>query len=96
VTGSIVSLLAHFGWRRFTIVAGSTGRWQSIATQLEMTASKRGLIANGRFMFQEPYALESGDNPLPDIVEMSYVDTRGSSGVDFFCYSLLLTINTAL
>ena len=34
VTRSIISLLLHFNWRKFTLVVGTSSKWQSIAEKV--------------------------------------------------------------
>lgn len=79
VTKSIVSLLQHFGWRRYTMVVSSTSRWQSIADQLLSISAKYNVTNNARFDFQESYVLENLNNRMATIVTDSYLDTRSES-----------------
>ena len=80
VTTAILSLLNHFAWRRFTLVVGSTERWESIASNLQLKADLFNLTINGRFDFGEPYYRELDEgNSIETIVEQSYIDTRGET-----------------
>ncbi|CAH1793794.1 unnamed protein product [Owenia fusiformis] len=81
VTKSIIALLLKFNWMRFTIVAGSYPKWQDIAKNLEYIATRHNFTINGRFDFEQPYypdykSKSPRGDPLPRIVQESYVDTR--------------------
>jgi len=78
VTKSVLAVLSHHGWRRFSIVVGSSDRWRSIAEHVSMVTGEHGMTVNERFEFAEPYVPDLGHNPLPEIVEKSYLDTRGN------------------
>jgi hypothetical protein len=85
VTQSVFALLAYHGWRRFSIVSGSSERWRSIADQVVMMAGHFNMTINGRFNFSEPYVPEVGVDPLPGIVDDSYTDTRGIVRMERHC-----------
>jgi len=90
VTKSIVALLMHFGWRRYTMVVGSTTRWQSIADQLQSISARHNVTVNARFDFQEPYTVEDLNNPMETIVTDSYLDTRSEFIPSIEIYNLSL------
>ena len=78
VTKSVLAVLTHHGWRRFTIVTGSTEKWRWVADQVESASQLHGLTVNARFQYTELYyMLETSADPMPNIVERSYIDTRG-------------------
>src|SRR6218665_3229265 len=83
VTKSVLSLLIHFRWRHFTIVSGSSEAWQSISAQLEDMALRFRLALNHPIqLFQEPYSAGSDQSDpveIWDIVENTYIDTRGKT-----------------
>ncbi len=79
VTESVLALFDYYRWRRFTIIAGSSGRWQSIADQVVSKAQDHGMEINGRYEFDEPYIPEHYIGALPDIVNSSYQHTRGTA-----------------
>ena len=81
VTKSVLAVISYHGWCRFSIVVGSSERWRSIADHVVMATGEHGMTVNERFEFAEPYAPEIagfGKNPLPGIVDESYLDTRGN------------------
>lgn len=51
-----------------------------------MVAGQYGMTINGRFNFTEPYVPEAGVDPLPGIVDDSYLDTRGIVMIVKFCH----------
>ncbi|XP_048763359.2 receptor-type guanylate cyclase Gyc76C-like [Ostrea edulis] len=76
VTKSLVALLLHFNWRKFTMVVGSSHKQQTIAEKLLEYAEISNITVNDRQEYTEPYMPFTNGNPFPGIVDRSYVDTR--------------------
>jgi guanylate cyclase len=77
VTKSIIALLKHFDWSRFTLVVGSTHRQQTIASKLLEQAQKHNISLNQREDYEEPHIPVAYGNPFPAIVDKTFIDTRG-------------------
>ncbi|XP_070186172.1 guanylate cyclase 32E-like [Littorina saxatilis] len=76
VTTSIVSLLLHFNWTRFSIIVGSSHGQQRIAKKLQELAKQNNLTVNHEKQFTEPHMSLMAGNPFPEIVQQTFVDTR--------------------
>ena len=76
VTKSIIALLSNFNWHKFTMIVGSSRKWQSIAEKLRELSLAHNMSINGRFDFDEPHVPETKGNPFPTIVGKSYIGTR--------------------
>ena len=78
VTKSLVALLLHFKWMKFTMVVGSSHKQQTIADKLLEYADMFNITVNDKQEYSEPYMPFSNGNPFPGIIDRTYVDTRGS------------------
>ena len=76
VTRSIVALLLHFHWQKFTIIVGSSDRWQGISQKLEELSAEHNLTVNAKHVYSEPHMIDRTGNPFPRIIADSYIDTR--------------------
>ena len=77
VTTSILSLLLHFNWTRFSLVVGSSHGQQRVARKLLQLAKDHNLTVNHVKEFREPYMSLVAGNPFPEIIQETYVETRG-------------------
>lgn len=77
VTKSLVALLLHFKWMKFTMIVGSSHKQRTIADKLLEYAELFNITVNGKQEYVEPYVPFSNGNPFPGIVDRTYVDTRG-------------------
>lgn len=87
VTKSLVALLLHFNWRKFTMVVGSSHKQQTIAEKLLEYAEISNITVNDRQEYTEPYMPFTNGNPFPGIVDRSYVDTRGIT-LKYYCTAI--------
>ncbi|XP_041363434.1 receptor-type guanylate cyclase Gyc76C-like [Gigantopelta aegis] len=76
VTKSIISLLLHFNWRMYTLVAGDTHQQQTIADYLIELSTLYNITLNDRRNYREPHYPLTVGNPFPGIVDATYVGTR--------------------
>lgn len=76
VTSSIISLLLHFNWKRFTLVAGKSHKRQTIAKKLLEQAKVYNITINDIQEYQDPHLPLTLGNPFPGIVERTFIDTR--------------------
>lgn len=76
VTKSLVALLLHFKWMKFTMIVGSSHKQRTIADKLLEYAELFNITVNGKQEYVEPYVPFSNGNPFPGIVDRTYVDTR--------------------
>ncbi|XP_076454270.1 guanylate cyclase 32E-like [Babylonia areolata] len=76
VTTSVLSLLLHFNWTRFSLVVGSSHGQQRVALKLQELARAHNLTVNHKKDFKEPHMSLVAGNPFPEIVQDTYVETR--------------------
>ncbi|KAK3090839.1 hypothetical protein FSP39_015066 [Pinctada imbricata] len=76
VTKSIISLLLHYNWRKFTLIVGTSHKQQTISENLEEQCKLLNLTINAKKEFKEPHVPLTTGNPFPGIVESTYVHTR--------------------
>lgn len=78
VTNSLISLLLHYNWRRFTLVAGLSHKPQTIAKKLLQQAKIYNITLNDKQDYKDPHLPLASGNPFPGIVEKTFIDTRGT------------------
>ncbi|XP_064600660.1 receptor-type guanylate cyclase Gyc76C-like [Liolophura sinensis] len=90
VTKSIIALLKHFKWRKFTMVVGSSHKQKTIADRLAELCDMYDVQINDRKEYPEPHIPLTMANPFPRLVEETYIRTRvyvflgdGNGIVDF-------------
>ncbi|XP_067672453.1 receptor-type guanylate cyclase Gyc76C-like isoform X2 [Haliotis asinina] len=76
VTKSIISLLLHFNWHRYTLVVGSSHQDQTIAEKLSELSKLYNITINKRMKYKEPHIPVLTGNPFPGIVDETFVGTR--------------------
>ncbi|XP_071105845.1 receptor-type guanylate cyclase Gyc76C-like [Haliotis cracherodii] len=76
VTKSIISLLLHFKWHRYTLVVGSSHQDQTIANKLSELSKRHNITINKRMKYKEPHIPVITGNPFPGIVDETYIGTR--------------------
>ncbi|XP_033751446.1 receptor-type guanylate cyclase Gyc76C-like [Pecten maximus] len=76
VTRSIISILLHFKWSRFSLIVGSSHKQQTIAEKLLELAKSYDIVLNDRKDYTEPHIPLTTGNPFPGIVENTFIDTR--------------------
>ncbi|XP_050390613.1 receptor-type guanylate cyclase Gyc76C [Patella vulgata] len=76
VTKSIISLLKHFNWRKYTLIVGSSHKETTTAEKLIQLSEMYNITINDRKTFDEPHIALTTGNPFPGIVEETYVGTR--------------------
>lgn len=78
VTSSLISLLLHFNWKRFTLITGKSHKRQTIARKLLEQAKVYNMTINDIQEYQDPHLPLTFGNPFPGIVERTFIDTRGT------------------
>ncbi|XP_055334707.1 receptor-type guanylate cyclase Gyc76C-like [Paramacrobiotus metropolitanus] len=76
VTKSIIALLKHFDWQKFSIVYGSTHAWQAIAKNLKEQAALYNMTVNSESEFKEPYQPDFEESHFPEIIDSTHKKTR--------------------
>ena len=83
VTKSIVALLQHYNWNKFSIVAENSPQWQTVADSLESrVASTPSMTLNHRTNFEDVNRCCVNREPcchtswMFNILEKTRIDTR--------------------
>ncbi|XP_076075351.1 receptor-type guanylate cyclase Gyc76C-like [Mytilus galloprovincialis] len=76
VTNSLISLLLHYNWKRFTLILGLSHKPQTIAKKLLEQAKVYNITINGQQSYKDPHLPLTSGNPFPGIVEKTFIDTR--------------------
>ncbi|CAL1538859.1 unnamed protein product, partial [Lymnaea stagnalis] len=73
ITSSVISLLKHYNWTKFSIIYGKN---DSIALKLGILASEHNMSVNHMKSYKEPYYPDYNVSFFKRLIGQTYVDTR--------------------
>ncbi|CAH1795400.1 unnamed protein product [Owenia fusiformis] len=73
---SIIALMQHYHWSKFTLIVGNDVLMVQTAETLISLAHKNNITINDVVNYTEPYVPFVNDDQMPEIIQKTYLNTR--------------------